>query len=39
MYLTILLKKQNIINELHENTDLNKLYFKCEGPSEDVSLM
>ena len=35
----ILLKKKNIINESYENADMNKLYFKCEGPAKDVSLM
>ena len=35
----LLKKKKNIINELYENADMNKLYFKCEGPAKDVSLM
>ena len=29
-------KRKNIMNELYENVDMNKLYFKYEVPTKDV---
>ena len=36
MFNDLIEERKNIMNELHENDDMNKLYFKYEGPTKDV---
>ena len=33
----LLRKEKQILNELHENVDRNKLYFEYVSPTKDVS--
>ena len=37
IYNDLINKRKNIMNELYENVDNNKLYFEYEGPTKDVS--
>ena len=39
-YLIILLKKEkNIMSEFHGDINIDKLYFKYEGPTKDINLI
>ena len=33
----LLKKRKNVMNELPDDVDLNKLCFKYEGPTEDIN--